>query len=204
LVRELLDSGVPEECLGKIALYADERVQISRDDLVRALDQEFSVPRPTISVVTTPAIGNGARLLLDVIAVPNRRRSLPMTRRRRGTEPAAHAIRMGHWVFTDSVCAISFGGDLLAQTHAVMKYLYKMLEELGLTFSDVVKTNTFYVGGASARELHDNMRIRSSYYRRPGPVSTGIPVLGLGQPGAVIGVDLCLVVPAGSDQASDC
>jgi enamine deaminase RidA (YjgF/YER057c/UK114 family) len=191
LLRRLEANHLPEECLAKVTLYADEGIRLYRDELVRAVEERFAAPRPVISVVTTPAHDNGLRMLADLITVPARRRSElspPLDR-------ARHAIQIGQWVFTDSIRARAAGHNLLAQTKAVMEALGSILEDTQLSFSQVAKTNAFYVGKASAEELHDNMSIRSSFYAKPGPVSTGIPVLGLGEPGALMAVELCLVVP---------
>ena len=43
---------------------------------------------------------------------------------------------------------------------------------------DVVKQQTYYVGGASAEDLYANMRVRNGYYQKPGPASTGLAVHG--------------------------
>jgi hypothetical protein len=138
-----------------------------------------------------PGVSEEIQLLIDLIAVPLQSRSLLVPANR--NETVTHVIRIGHWVFTDSVRVPSDKPDLLVQTRAIMGCLERTIVGLGLSFSDVFKANTFYIGEASSEQLHDNMRIRSSYYQRPGPVSTGIPVLGLGQPGALIAVDLGLV-----------
>ena len=46
----------------------------------------------------------------------------------------------------------------------------------GLSFLDVVKQQTYYVG--EREDLYENMRIRDGYYSRPGPASTGVAVYG--------------------------
>ena len=60
----------------------------------------------------------------------------------------------------------------------------------GLSFADVVKLTTHYVGGASAEELHGNMKVRHSYYAIPGPASTGLPVDAFLNPDCRITIDI--------------
>lgn len=47
--------------------------------------------------------------------------------------------------------------------------------------------------GASADELHANMRVRNACYTQPGPASTGVPVYGLAAGEAKSVIDLHLV-----------
>ena len=65
---------------------------------------------------------------------------------------------------------------LVDQTRTIMTYIGSVLDEWGLTFEDVCKATTCYVGDSSAEALHDNMVIRNSYYSKPGPASTGIRI----------------------------
>jgi hypothetical protein len=65
-----------------------------------------------------------------------------------------------------------------ATTRRIMEALAVALARHGLSFLDVVKQQTYYVGGASEQDLYENMRIRSGYYSRPGPASTGLAVYG--------------------------
>ena len=70
-------------------------------------------------------------------------------------------------------------GDLVSQTSAIMSMISEDLEATGMSFAHVVKLTAHYVGGASARELHGNMKVRHSHYQKPGPASTGLPVASL-------------------------
>ncbi|MDC3108424.1 Rid family hydrolase [Paracoccaceae bacterium] len=65
---------------------------------------------------------------------------------------------------------------LVDQTRTIMTNIASVLEEWGLTFEDVCKATTTYVGDSSAEDLHDNMAIRNSYYSKPGPASTGLRI----------------------------
>jgi len=81
--------------------------------------------------------------------------------------------------------------DLVAQTRLEMRAIAIELDRLGLSFADVVKQTSHYVGG-TADELHDNMSIRNGYYKKPGPASTGIPVYGIAAPGIRNVIDLTI------------
>ena len=81
---------------------------------------------------------------------------------------------------------------LVGGTRAAMEVFSLKMAELGYGFADVGKQTTHYVGGSSD-ELHDNMQVRNSYYSKPGPASTGVPVRGLADRSAATVIDLTLV-----------
>ena len=85
---------------------------------------------------------------------------------------------------------------LIDQTRSVMRAIEKELLRHGEHFSSVVKSTTHYVGGSSAAELHENMGVRNSYYCKPGPASTGVPVFGFGDRASRIVVDVTYVTVA--------
>ena len=78
---------------------------------------------------------------------------------------------------------------LVDQTKAIMKAFDALLLKKDLSFLDVAKSTTHYVGG-SAEELHSNMQVRNAYYSKPGPASTGLPVFGFGDQNSKVVVDL--------------
>ncbi len=65
---------------------------------------------------------------------------------------------------------------MVDQIRTIMTNIANVLDELGLTFEDVCKATTTYVGDSSAEALHDNMVVRNSYYSKPGPASTGLRI----------------------------
>ena len=71
---------------------------------------------------------------------------------------------------------INEDSGMVAQTHTIMTKIASVLDDWGLTFKDVCKVTTTYVGHSSAEALHDNMVIRNSYYSKPGPASTGLRI----------------------------
>ncbi|WP_137388619.1 RidA family protein [Rhodoligotrophos defluvii] len=68
-------------------------------------------------------------------------------------------------------------GGIVPQTSAIMDAIRTELERMHLDFGAVCKATTLYVGTASADDLHDNMKVRNRYYSKPGPSSTGLPVV---------------------------
>lgn len=79
------------------------------------------------------------------------------------------------------------------QTRAIMEAHAGALHAEGLDFPDVVKQQTHYVGTAAAEDLYANMRIRNSYYSKPGPASTGLAVHGFADPATGITIELLVV-----------
>jgi enamine deaminase RidA (YjgF/YER057c/UK114 family) len=90
------------------------------------------------------------------------------------------------------ISARCLDGDLglVEQTSQLMSVIDQTLRDMDLTFENVVKSTSHYVGGRSPGELHDNMAVRNRYYKEPGPASTGLPVFGLADPNSRIAVDI--------------
>jgi enamine deaminase RidA (YjgF/YER057c/UK114 family) len=85
------------------------------------------------------------------------------------------------------------GRPVPEQTKAIMEAHKAVLDKDGLDFSDVVKQQTHYVGTPAAEDLYANMRIRNSYYTKPGPASTGLAVYGFADPASEITIELLAV-----------
>jgi enamine deaminase RidA (YjgF/YER057c/UK114 family) len=79
------------------------------------------------------------------------------------------------------------------QTQAIMEAHAGALHAEALDFTDVVKQQTHYVGSSAAEDLYANMRIRNSYYSKPGPASTGLAVHGFADPATGITIELLAV-----------
>jgi enamine deaminase RidA (YjgF/YER057c/UK114 family) len=78
----------------------------------------------------------------------------------------------------------------VAVTRRIMEVLSKSLSRHNLGFDDVLKQQTYYVGGERAEDLYANMRVRNSRYSRPGPASTGLAVHGFADPDCRIWIEL--------------
>lgn len=62
----------------------------------------------------------------------------------------------------------------------MLERLERMLAEFGATYDDILKLTTWYQGSNDTNDdadtLHTSVNIRSSYFEKPGPASTGIPL----------------------------
>ena len=81
----------------------------------------------------------------------------------------------------------------VAQTELIMESIETAIKPLNLSFKDIVKSTTHYVGGDTAEELHQNMEVRNAYYEKPGPASTGLAVFGISDNASRIVIDLTLL-----------
>ena len=77
-------------------------------------------------------------------------------------------------------------GDLAAQTHAAMRHLRAALSAMDSGFVEVAKVNARFTGDWDESAWGLNVGIRSDYYGKPGPASTGIVFPRLVIPGAMI------------------
>jgi enamine deaminase RidA (YjgF/YER057c/UK114 family) len=83
--------------------------------------------------------------------------------------------------------------NLVEQTGSLMTVIANLLADEGLSFADVVKSTSLYIGERSAEALHDNMKVRNACYSRPGPASTGLPVFGFADANSKIAIDLTMI-----------
>ena len=81
----------------------------------------------------------------------------------------------------------------VAQTELIMESIEAAIKPLNLSFKDIVKSTTHYVGEDTAEELHQNMEVRNAYYEKPGPASTGLAVFGISDNASRIVIDLTLL-----------
>ena len=109
--------------------------------------------------------------------------------------PYQHGLQCEEMIFTGGQVSLDKQGravhphDLSAQTHQAMRHIGTILRELGADYGDVVKMITVYAGGCGAEALHANLPIRSSYFRDPGPATTGIPLPVLAYDGMMVEID---------------
>ena len=103
-------------------------------------------------------------------------------------------IFVGGQVCQDTKGRVVHPGDMVRQTVVTMENIRRVLEAYGAEMDDVVKVNCFYKGGASYEALHRNLEIRSASFRRPGPTTTGIPLVDLALEGLEIEVEAYAMV----------
>ncbi|MGI9414451.1 MAG: RidA family protein [Hyphomicrobiales bacterium] len=176
--------------------------------IAEARSEWFTDAYPVITDIAVERLADpGARLAVDAVAVrrqaPNHWRRQPVFAPGSGGWPIPlphpQAIQVGDLLITGGQLAVSGEDGVLApydidaQTRLVMDHLGRLLDEADMSFADVVKATTYYRGGPAADDLHDNLQIRSSYYRAPGPASTGVPVAGLAAAAAMISVEVMAI-----------
>lgn len=145
-----------------------------------ALAGAFPDPGPVLTALPLPRLG--APVAIELVAMNG-------ARRHHGAGPFPPALACGGKIFIGGLVSPEPAGDLVGQTRRVMAELEACLAAFGAGLADLVKVNTFYVGGVDDGRLHENLNVRSGYFRRPGPASTGIAVPALAPPGAEICVE---------------
>lgn len=95
--------------------------------------------------------------------------------------PYKHGVKCGPMIFMGGQVSLTPKGEVIdpgkmvPQTRTAMANIGKILDGFGAKLDDVVKILTYYTGGASATQLHENLAVRSSCFTEPGPATTGIP-----------------------------
>ena len=169
--------------------------------VLERLGRAFAAPGPVFETTPLSRLGRtGEVLRLEAVALrgtaagtrPVRRLSPEAHWRWPGGGPWSAAIRSGDTVFVgaqlpvDSAGRLVGEGDLAAQTHAAMRHMRAALAAMDSGFPEVVKVNARFTGDWDESAWGLNVGIRSAYYGRPGPASTGIVVPRLEIPGAMI------------------
>ena len=109
--------------------------------------------------------------------------------------PYKHGIRCDEMIFLGGQVSLDELGqavhpdDLSAQTHQAMGHIGTILNELGASYDDVCKITTVYQGSCGADDLNRNLPIRSSYFKTPGPATTGVPLPNLAYDSMAIEID---------------
>ena len=109
--------------------------------------------------------------------------------------------RFGDIVFTsgqlpvNEIGKLCFAGDLSRQTHLVMQHMLNALDFVEASAEEIVMVQTFYpLAGYSMVSWTENVGIRCSYYKEPGPGLTGVagprPIV----PGALLSSECIAVV----------
>lgn len=114
--------------------------------------------------------------------------------------PYRHGLRVGDLVFLGGQVALApdssvlAPGDMVEQTKIAMAYIGKVLAELDLGFSHVVKVNSFYKGDVGPEVLAPNAETRFRHFPRHGPTSTGVPLPYLSYEGMLTEIDVVAMV----------
>lgn len=110
--------------------------------------------------------------------------------------PFVDGLRCGEMIFVGAQFAaapdgrIVGPGDLAHQSAIAMDRIGAVLGTFGAGHDDVVKINTFYVGGGTEADWEGAARVRARYFTEPGPAATGIPLPRHALPGLMTKTDV--------------
>ena len=185
----------------RLALYLHADPGASWRGLLERVGGAFSAPGPVFETMLLTRLGRrGEALRVEAVALrgtadgtrPVRRLSQDAHWRRPDGGPWSQALRSGEMVFVGAQMPVDAAGrlvgedDLAAQTHAAMRHMEAALVAVESGFHEVVKVNARFTGDWDESAWGLNVGIRSDYYAKPGPASTGIVVPRLEIPGAMI------------------
>lgn len=83
-------------------------------------------------------------------------------------------------------------GDIAGQTDIILRRLGEILNKAGCGYADVVATREFVTTTDGYRKTAE---VRRKYFKPPFPAATGVIVVGLLRPGALIEIEAIAVVP---------
>jgi len=169
------------------------------------LSQGFSAPGPVVSFVPLPALSRpGCLVMIDAIAMVGPREVLESPPWQWSESwPFSQALACGDAIFVGGQVAFDADrkvleeGDMAAQTSLIMDRIVAMLEHFGAGVNETMKVGCWYSAGASVDMLKRNALVRSSYFTKPGPTSTGVPTDALIDGGALVQIDVVAMTPRG-------
>lgn len=94
----------------------------------------------------------------------------------------SHGLRCGDLVYVGGQLPASPKGKVLQplsvedHARASMDNVQQVLRAAGLEMEHVVRINAFYLSSGSPDDLYANVAVRNSYFRHPGPATSGVPV----------------------------
>jgi enamine deaminase RidA (YjgF/YER057c/UK114 family) len=172
---------------------------------VLACAANFTEPGPAATGIPLPRHAlDGVQIEIEVIAMRGRD-GARLPRRHVWPDslwdwhvhlPYKHGLKCGEMIFLGGQVALDKSGralhpgDLERQTRQAMVHVGTILEALGADYRDVCKVLTFYAGACGPEDIHRNLSIRSSFFREPGPATTGVPLPVLAYPRMVIEIDI--------------
>ena len=193
--------GVSPGDVCRLAAYLHSEPEGARDGVLERLARAFAAPGPVFETMPLTRLGrSGEALRLEAVALrgtaagarPIRRLSQDAHWRWPAGGPWSQSMRSGDMTFVGAQLPVDASGrlvgegDLAAQTHAAMRHMQSALATMDSGFGEVVKVNARFTGDWDEQAWGLNVGIRSRYYARPGPASTGIVAPRLEVPGAMI------------------
>jgi len=188
-IRTVLeDLGLGLDDIVKLVAFYVNDGSVDEDAFLADLRVQLGVARPpAVTTVPIPYLAYPGMLVeIDTIAMQGedgaalaRATSAP-TGHWRLSGPFSQGVRCADMIFVSGQASrapsgeVRHPGDLARQTTTVIEHVAGILSEHGATLDDVVKINTYYVGGADAwRRIVAACR---AFFPPPGPVLTGIPL----------------------------
>lgn len=202
LIGALDAAGAETGDVCRLAVYL--RADLSPTDHAALLDRlarGFAAPGPVFETMLLSRLGRPHEALrLEAVALRGTASGRRASRRLAQDDlwrwpsggPWSQAIRSGEMVFVGAQLPVDARGrlvgegDLGAQTHAAMRHMRVALSALDSDFPEVVKVNARFTGDWDPEAWGLNVGIRSDYYGKPGPASTGIIAPRLEIEGAMI------------------
>ncbi|MEJ6708823.1 MAG: Rid family hydrolase [Amylibacter sp.] len=99
----------------------------------------------------------------------------------------SHVVQCSEMIFVSDMSALGADGrfqnadEIAAQSKIMMENLSTALSLVGADADDLVKLNTFYLGGGTAKDWAAAAKVRIAYLNELGPAATGIPVARFAQ-----------------------
>jgi enamine deaminase RidA (YjgF/YER057c/UK114 family) len=190
LFAALHGAGVGPGDICRLAAYA--RADLSPADHAACLDRlgaAFAEPGPVFETTLLNRLGQpGEAIRIEAVALNGLASGVRAVRRLGqgehwcwpGGGPWSQAVRLEEMIFVgaqlpvDAHGALVHAGDLGGQTHAAMCHMRDALAAMGSGFAEVAKVNARFTGDWDEESWGLNVGIRSDYYGKPGPASTGI------------------------------
>ena len=106
--------------------------------------------------------------------------------------PWSPAVKAGNTLFIAGCISVDENnqvvgpGDIVAQTHQVMRNFQAVVEGAGMRMSDVVKITNYMTDPRLYAEM---AKVRAEYLPQPFPASTMVQVSGLLYPGLLVEIE---------------
>ena len=186
----LTDLGLSLDDVVKLTAFYVNDGGVDEDAFLADLRAQLGGARaPALTTVPIPYLAYPGMLLeIDTIAMraedgssPPRTASSPPGHWRLAG-PFSQGMRCGEMIFVSGQVArgpageVRHPGDLARQSTVVMEHVGRILADHGATLDDVVKVNSYYVGGDDPGAWRRSIDVCRAFFHSPGPVVTGIPL----------------------------
>ncbi len=206
-IATVLDSaGMELDSIVKLKTYVSTDILSKTEQWQRLVELRASWFRNRYPVITDiPLSGlaeKGCDLRFDVIAKTAEAAGDYQPVHAQGTgklpfnSPHPPALVAGKHFFVGGQLGFAPDGQIVEpgiqeyQTRTIMEAIGRLLEAAGLSFDNVIKKTTYVIGRRGHKEdLQRNFSIRASYYKNPGPASTGVFVDSLPVEGTLLTIE---------------